>query len=220
LASVSSACLSMADDVSLTMTLRLRANANACDRAADRNRRALEKNRLNPAPDPVFAPGPDPDADRKDAEVIARAAAVRRRAEALQAHPAADCPVDPPPTAAPAATPDPAVVASTAAAAATRTPAAAATQTPAATPTAIPAPTAAADADLSERQIQRLWGAAMTVVANEYAADLANLPPAERDAARARSNALSKAAEDLMSGKVPPRPGLGDLGAATPQSRL
>jgi hypothetical protein len=215
----------MADDISLAMTLRLRANANACDRAADRNRRALEKNRLNPAPDPVFAPGPDPDADRKDAEVIARAAAVRRRAEALQAHPAADCPVDPPPTAAPAATPDLSVVASTAATAATRTPAAAtpvpATRAPATpAPTAIPAPTAAADADLSERQIQRLWGAAMTVVANEYAADLANLPPAERDAARARSNALSKAAEDLMSGKVPPRPGLGDLGAATPQSRL
>ena len=67
LAAVSSASLSMADDISLAMTLRLRGNANACDRSADRNRRALEKNQFNPVPQPVFAPAPDPEADRKDA---------------------------------------------------------------------------------------------------------------------------------------------------------
>jgi hypothetical protein len=50
-------------------------------------------------------------------------------------------------------------------------------------------------------------------VANEYAADLANLPKAERDAARARADALSKCAQDLMSGKLPPRPRPGDFGA-------
>jgi hypothetical protein len=175
LAAVSSASLSMADDISLAMTLRLRVNANACDRSADRNRRALEKNQFNPVPQPVFGPAPDPDADRKDAEVIARVAATRQRAEALQARPAAARPGDPAPVAAPdpAATPDPAAAA---------TPVHAATQASAATqvPAAVPEPAAAPELNLTERQIQDLWGAAMSVVANEYAA---NLPKAERDVA-------------------------------------
>ena len=91
LASVSSACLSMSDDISLPMTLRLRASANASDRACERNRRALEKNRATPRPDPMFAPDPepepgadltpDPEADRNVAEVSARLTAVRRQAE-------------------------------------------------------------------------------------------------------------------------------------------
>jgi hypothetical protein len=41
LAALGSLSLSMADDLSLGMTLRLRGNANACDRSAERNRRAL-----------------------------------------------------------------------------------------------------------------------------------------------------------------------------------
>lgn len=89
LAAISSASLSMAEDVSLAMALRLHADANACDRSAARNRRALENNQYNSPPQPVFAPAPDPEADRKDAEVIARVAATRKRAEALQATPPA-----------------------------------------------------------------------------------------------------------------------------------
>ena len=257
LASVSSACLSMTDDISLTMTLKLRANANACDRSAERNRRALEKNRLSPLPDPVFAPDPglepraDPEADRpeadrpeadrreadrKDAEAIARAAAVCHRAEALQARAgvADPAPIAAPaaaavPAAAPATTPDPA-------APATPDPAAPAAADPAtpdpatpeasaapaaaapvqAAPAAIPDPTAAPDTELTEREIQRMWGAAMTVVANEHAAALANLPAEEREAARARTRALRRAARDLMSGDVPPRPRPGELGTPLP----
>ncbi len=41
LAALGSLSLSMADDVSLSMTLRLRGNANACTRSAEQNRRAL-----------------------------------------------------------------------------------------------------------------------------------------------------------------------------------
>jgi hypothetical protein len=47
LAALSSLSLSMAGDVSASMALRLRANANACNRAAEQNRRALGKSQAN-----------------------------------------------------------------------------------------------------------------------------------------------------------------------------
>ncbi|WP_428536936.1 hypothetical protein [Rhodopila sp.] len=323
LASVSSACLSMSDEISLSMTLRLRASANASDRACDRNRRALEKNRAAPVPDPVFAadsifapepepgPTPDPEADRKHAEEIARLAAIRQQNAALQARAAADRPAAPPPTAstpaaqtqaahtaaaqnpvattpvattpvattqvaqtpvaqtpvaltpvaqtpaAPTPSPQTPVAATpTAAPQAAQTPVAAIpttatqpAQTPvAATPIAATQPVATlsvapqhrttqaaatraaatshrppvparTEADLSAQDFQQLWGAAMTVVANEYEASLADLPPAERDAARARAAVLNRAAGDLYSGNVPPRLRAGDLGSATPPTR-
>ena len=244
LASVSSACLSMRDDISLAMTLKLRANANACDRSAERNRRALEKTRTDSTPDPVSGPAqpPDPEADRKDAEVIARVAAVTQRAEAMQAQMAAERSAAPAPPAAtlatateaatpatatktPAATPATATEAPAAATPAVAAPVSAAPRaatTPTPTPAAIPTQPAAASADteLTEREIQRMWGAAMTVVANEHAAALANVPANERDAARARAEVLAKAADDLMSGNVPPQPRLGDLGRAMPPSGI
>ncbi|WP_428492111.1 hypothetical protein [Rhodopila sp.] len=260
LASVSAACLSMADDISLAMTLRLRASANASDRACDRARRALQNTRASPAPDPVLAPAPtrdlapDPEADRKDAEVIARLAAVRQQGEALlarhaaarpAARPAAPAPAAPTPAAPspaaiadPAPTPNappPAAIAAQAPTPAAPTPAAPtlaiptlATSADPATPVAktprqttpnpaVPAtPTPAdADAEPSAEEFQQLWGAAMTVVANEYSASMADLPPDERDAARARADVLTKAAADLFSGNVPPRLRSGDLGTAT-----
>ena len=269
LASVSSACMSMAEDISLAMTLRLRASANASNRACDRARRTLEANRAAPAPDPVFAPdhtptrdlAPDPEADRKDAEVIARLAVVRQQGEALLARHAAAAP--PPAAPTPAAIVDqpavpaadqPAVPAAAILTPAIPTPAkiagqapipAAGAPTPAtpipatpipATPipgasaphpatlaaktprqtTPTPAPTAG---EPSAEQFQHLWGAAMTVVANEYSASMAHLPPAERDAARARADVLTKAAADLFAGNVPPRLRAGDLGSPTPPYR-
>jgi hypothetical protein len=45
-ATLSSLSLSMADDVSLSLTLRLRGNANSMDRAAERNQLALEQHRI------------------------------------------------------------------------------------------------------------------------------------------------------------------------------
>ena len=272
LAAISSACLSMADEVSLTMTLRLRANANACDRSAARNRRALQNNQDSPMPDLVFAPDrptdpvPDPEADRKDAEAIARLAATRQRAEALlRTHPsgrrstpgptnptptvaaaprpavadapapAAAAPVEPAAAAADAAltaaAPTTAAIAAAIAVATSAAPnvtptaaiatasAAAANQPPIAARIAAPVTTAAPHSEVTDQQIQQLWAAAMGLVAEEYATELANLPPAERDAARARVEVLSKAAGDLMSGKLPPRARPGDLGTAQPNRR-
>ncbi|WP_428490942.1 hypothetical protein [Rhodopila sp.] len=267
LASVSAACLSMADDIPLAMTLRLRASANASDRACDRARRALQNTRASPAADPVLAPSPtrdlipDPEADRKDAEVIARLAAVRQQGEALlarhaTARPAAPAPAaiaDPAPIPAAIATPAPTSVALPPVAAAAQAPtSAAAAPTPAIPTPAIPTPAiptpatsadpatpvaktprqttptpavpatptpAAADAEPSAEEFQQLWGAAMTVVANEYSASMADLPPAERDAARARADVLTKAAADLFSGNVPPRLRSGDLGTPISPNR-
>ena len=73
-ATLGSLCLSMADDISLTMVLRLRGNANALSRSAETHRRRLEQSRANAsqpqpvapaptqAPQPAMAPPPAPPA--------------------------------------------------------------------------------------------------------------------------------------------------------------
>jgi hypothetical protein len=59
LAALGSLSLSMADDISLSMTLRLRSNANACTRSAELNRRAIRQSRDdNPIPHPAAATEP------------------------------------------------------------------------------------------------------------------------------------------------------------------
>ena len=55
LAALASLSLSMSDNISLPMILRLRANANACNRAAEQNRRALQ---TRPAETPIAPPQP------------------------------------------------------------------------------------------------------------------------------------------------------------------
>ncbi len=71
LAALGSLSLSMADEISLSMTLRLRGNANALNRSAEQNRRALTQARPN-------QPGPnqtDPDnLPRQHAETAYQAA--------------------------------------------------------------------------------------------------------------------------------------------------
>jgi hypothetical protein len=50
LAALTSLSLSMADDISASMVLRLRGNANACNRSAEQNRRALSKSQADDLP--------------------------------------------------------------------------------------------------------------------------------------------------------------------------
>jgi hypothetical protein len=77
----------MADNLSLSMTLRLRTNANACHRSAEQSRRALNAN----APDTAtaattpFKPPAEPDEDHNEAVVIAGVAAAQKRAAEAQA---------------------------------------------------------------------------------------------------------------------------------------
>jgi hypothetical protein len=65
LAAIGTISQSMADDVPLPLALRLRANAVACNRAAEQNRIVLERHQasetpVRSAPEPGFAPEYDP----------------------------------------------------------------------------------------------------------------------------------------------------------------
>ena len=160
----------MADDISLSMILRLRGNANACTRSAEQNRRALRESQAqaNQPPEPRF----EADAVAYEAEALASLAETQKRVAGAQAHRQAAEPAPPPAPLAPASPPDP-----------------------------------------TEQQRQAMWAAAMTDVAEEYSARIPHLPPAERAAAAKRIAALSRCADALLSGNVPPRPQIGDLDA-------
>jgi hypothetical protein len=154
IATLSSLSLSMYEETSALLALRLRGNANSLDRSSERNRRVLEQeSRPGAAAEPVEA-------------AIAEAQRMVREAKArVQTAKAAD----PQPAAAPAAEPAPA--------SATRTP--------------------------SQRH-QSAWAEAMTAVAEEFSAGLADLPPDEQWKEMARIKALTTAAADLAAGAAPP----------------
>jgi hypothetical protein len=103
LAALGSLSLSMADDLSLPMILRLRGNANALDRSAERSRRALRESRGdtgsadsgNKRPDQPEAEIP-PGADAPDeAALTAAVAAARQAAANVRARAAAAAPAIP-----------------------------------------------------------------------------------------------------------------------------
>ena len=205
LAALGSLSLSMADDLTIAMTLRLRGNANALNRSAEQNRRAIRENhRADVAPDhsqasipakaPIQAPSalettPDPEQEKFEAEVLARAADTRKLVAYAQSRTQ-----NLKPPAEPAQT-------------ATSTTAPATTATPTLTSTN---PTA--------QEIQAMWAAAMADVADEFTAELPNLPPAERAMAANRVAALSHCANELILSPPPIRPKPGDLEALTPRN--
>ena len=59
--------------------------------------------------------------------------------------------------------------------------------------------------NVTDQEWQLRWAAAMSGVAEEFTAELKNLPPEERELAARRANSLSQVANQLVSGKVPPR---------------
>jgi hypothetical protein len=192
LAALGSLSLSMVDDLSLAMTIRLRGNANACNRSSEQSRRALNESRPNTGTPntntntdtntdtgiPTEADPSEPDLD--EAAVVASVATTLKLAaetcDSIQA-------------ARPAAA-----------------------QTPIPPPIATRIPT--------ERQRRALWGAGAARLAAEYTASLPDLPPAERRAATIAADALNRCANDLLSGNAPPRPRPGDLAAMIPPNRI
>jgi hypothetical protein len=78
LAALGSLSLSMLDDASLPTVLRLRGNANACNRSAEQNRRALVKSQANDAPSAEaaeFVPtAPEPDLSSEPEPFLSAAA--------------------------------------------------------------------------------------------------------------------------------------------------
>jgi hypothetical protein len=199
LAALGSLSLSMADDLPIPMILRLRGNANALNRVAERAERALGQTQSAQAADtaPTF------NAD----EVLASVAEAQARAAQARAGLNLPLPAAPhstaqqskaqPSPAQPSATPQPAEPAQTA----TRQTAAS---------------QAATQATLTpEQRTTAMWAAAMADIAGEYAAEMATLPPAQRKAATLRANALSTTANALLTGAQAQRPRPGDLAGLT-----
>jgi hypothetical protein len=207
LAALGSLSLSMLDDLTLSMTLRLRGNANACNRSAELNRRARTLTVASPARhvEPPIAPKPQAPIREPLDEATLRAdlAAVRQEVAAVQAriveqeNVAAEAP----------ATAAPPIATSKA------SPHITANRIPAnqATPGRIAAPIT------PDQQSKAMWAAAMADVAAEYTAEVATLPPGERWEASMRAKALTQTAKTLLSeANRPPPPGPASRTAATP----
>jgi len=225
LAALGSLSLSMADDLSLSMMLRLRGNATALTRAAEQNRRAMRQDQADAAPHrqaaAVETPFSEPD-QAFEASVLASVAAARQATAEGRALSRAAAPVPAQPIVAPcddrslldqARMSQPSMVQPAMVPPAVVQPA----MVP---PAMVQASTVQASTvqhqagpALTERQRQAMWAAAMIDVAGEYTAELKNLPPAQRRAASMRAAALSTTAHNLISGAVPPQSGLAALGS-------
>jgi hypothetical protein len=188
LAALGSLSLSMADDISLNMTLRLRGNANACTRSAEHNRRALNQSHRDPD-HAGYAMSetemPPVDENFTEAVVIAGLEAARKLAvevqTRLQAAEPVQAPIPQPPTIQPPI-PQPTIAA----------------------PVITPAPTGPLTP--AEQQKQMIWANSMLEVAGEFTASIRNLPPSQRQAASVRAAALTSTANALMSGRrLPPQ---------------
>jgi hypothetical protein len=228
LGALGSLSLAMNDDISVGMTLRLRGNANACNRSAEQNRRALRQHRLETGSIEHARRecAPEPGQDAYEAKVIANLAATRQLVAETQTQMQAGNQAQPP--AAPKA-PAPAP-----AAAALNIPTVAIPTVniptvnipPVAIPTGniptgnIPTTVISGKALISpafpgpgttEQQWQGIWAAAMADVAAEYTADIPNLSPKQRRAASLRAAALTSCANDLLTGNHAPGPRPGGL---------
>jgi hypothetical protein len=186
LTTLSSLSLSLAEDLSLSMMLRLRGNATALNRATEKCRKALRE--AGPAgllPQHL----PDPDAGGEEYLNEETVLANLSRAEHRIAEREAPAAAPQPPAPAPAGI-------------AEREAPAAAPQPPAATP-----------AEAAERQHRTAWAAGMILVAREVTANLESLSPTQRQAATIQAAAMTEAANDLMShAPMPPPFDLGEIG--------
>jgi hypothetical protein len=210
LAALGSLSLSMADDISLSMALRLRGNANALNRSAEQNRRALRETRGSDsvphhdttAPEaetPATAANND---TRPEPEMLLSAAAAQRLAAEGQARlqsterPAVEPSVTPLAQASAPATADnkPQVP----------PPAPASAPTTARNKPPVPPPAAASAPATAQKRHQHMWAIAMVKEASELTASIPNLPLAERSTATIRAAALSRTAHDLLHGAPAP----------------
>lgn len=188
LAALGSLSLSLADDTPLPMALRLRSNANALNRSAQQNRRALKNTsprdqmfnrRAMPAePESPLEPV-EPDDWTRGEMFLSPAAEQQLAAEAL---------------------------------ARLQTPQQAASQqassqraVPPAVALGIPAPVLT---DVEQRH-QQVWAVAMVKEAAKLTASIPHLPPAEREAAALHAAALDSCVSNLMCGQPvqPLKPG-------------
>jgi hypothetical protein len=194
LAALASLSLSMASDLPIALSLRLRGSAASSQRAGDQCRRARTQTRPEPAAQ-LASRRRDDDPFPDEATIIANVKAVREQARAavaaLQPQVAAVQP-SPPATASPQA-----------AAGAPPRPQPVSPPRPSAPPAPRPPaqPQPKQTSATEDHQHRAAWANAMANVAEEVAASIPHLPPAERKTASIRAAALSSAASDLLAGK-------------------
>ena len=176
LAALGSLSLSMDDDLSLAMVLRLRGNANACTRSAEQNRRAIRNDRHEeplprdqPMPEPeMHHAEPWPETTENDGpaglmdDTVAEVLAAEARERLVQcAEKTAD-----------------------------RAP----------VPRPVPVREAAVPSPAAEKRHNEMWAIAMVNEASEITASIPGLPPAERHAASLRAGMLASTANRLLTG--------------------
>jgi hypothetical protein len=190
LAALGSLSLSMADDLSLSMTLRLRGNANACTRSAEQNRRALSEcfsdnpipYRSDMAAEPEIPAAPARDDDQPGTGAFLDDAAAEMLAAESMARlrpPEKTKRTIPAPVAAPAT-----------------------------------APTA-----LDRRHLE-MWAIAMVKESGEITDSIPHLPAAERKSAQIRAAELTSKAHDLLTGAGSRTASLGAPFPGQPESTL
>ena len=174
----------MAEDNTIAKTLRLRGNANALNRAAEQNRRALIQPTTADAAsstDTMLGSSETPHDPAYEAAVLARVEATGKRVAAARAQRPKQG--ESAPTAQPAAA-QPAAIR-------------------AASDFAVAAPS---PGPLSPKDHQILWAAAMSDVAREYTDSIPGLPPPERKQALRCAAILSSTANTLLCGHAPSQP--------------
>jgi hypothetical protein len=188
LACLASLSQSMADDITPQLALRFRSNANTLDRAAERNRAALERQHIPAAAEHLTE-------ERAAAAVAEAQQRVQQAVATLQAAtpPTEICPVQLATAPVPLAQPP---------AAAQRPAQPAPTQAATPSPTQ-PSATSASPPRPGEQQRRTAWAQAMTSVAAEFTAGLDRLPPAERAKDMMHINLLTESASALVSGIAP-----------------
>ncbi|MGD0104918.1 MAG: hypothetical protein ABSC06_12890 [Rhodopila sp.] len=179
LAALSSLSLSMADEISLAMTLRLRNNANALNRSAEQNRRVLRESVVNelmqhhadtPAKSDPVALFPDHPAslfhDEPDGFLSPAAEQLlAAEAQARLRDPEENIPAAPSPSS-----------------------------------DERPAPPAASD-----KRHREMWAIALVKEAGDITAAIPHLPSAERHAAKIRAAEMTRTAHDLLYGYPVPQ---------------
>ena len=195
IAALGSLSLSMDDDLSLAMVLRLRGNANACTRSAEQNRRAIRNDR-HEEPLPRDQPMPEPEMHE----------------------------VEPWPETTendgPAGLMDDTVTEILAAEAAERLVQCAEKTTDLArVPHPVPIRDAAVPSPAADKRHNEMWAIAMVNEASEITASIPGLPPAERHAASLRAGMLSSTAIRLLTGLSDHLPPFEDTDAGRPVQR-
>jgi hypothetical protein len=176
IATLSSLSLSMYEDVSMLLALRLRGNATSLDRSAERNRRLWELEQASRSGAGTETEDTVEAAIAEAQRMVQQAnARIRAAAEAAGTQPDAD----------PVPVAEPAAVAAQA-------------------PSQVPPSAAAPAARLTAEQQPTEWPDEITEVAAAFAAGLEHVPPEEQWTEMRRIMAMTAAAAEIACGTTPP----------------